>query len=153
MKENLPEPLHTAVKSIFNQVALLRARYPGKRFTPGDKLIGDTGEALAEILFNVVPLPGNPKSHDCRCAISQKCVQVKTTGGTRLGLGLKKTEFEHLLAFKIHPDGTFEIIYNGGGNRVAQHIQNNTSSSIQVAALQELNKQVLAGEALPRKSA
>lgn len=151
MLEKLPEPLCTAVISIFQQVEILRKRYPGKRFTPGDKLMGDTGEVLAESLFDILPLPGNPKDHDCRCAVTAIRVQVKTTGGNRLGLGLKKTAFEHLLAFKVYPDGTYEVLYNGLGSRVAKHIEKNSSPSIQVAALRELNKQVGTGEALPRR--
>jgi hypothetical protein len=151
MRSNLPEPLHAAIKLIFDQVSVLRQRYPGKRFTPGDMLIGDTGEALAEILFDVIPLTGNSKSHDCRCARSNRSVQIKTTSGNRVGLGREKTEFEHLLAFKIYADGTFEVIYNGAGSRVSKHIAGNSSAGIQVAALRELNKEVSTDEALPLK--
>jgi hypothetical protein len=78
------------------------------------------GEVLAETLFGIVPLHKN--SHDCFCQKSKKHVQVKTTSKKRLGLGLKKTEFEHLLAFKIYSDGFFEELYNGKGSRVSDKI-------------------------------
>src|SRR5580704_17587164 len=123
MKEKLPEPLHTAIKTVFDQVAMLRKQYPGKRFTPGDKLIGDMGEVLAETLFGMVPL--HKKSHDCFFHNIKKCVQVKITSGKRLGLGNEKIEFEHLLAFQIYPDGFFEELYNGNGNRIADAIKDN----------------------------
>lgn len=149
MKEKLREPLHTAIKVIFEQVKLLQRSY-GKNFTPGDKLIGDAGEAIAEMLFEIEPLDPNTKGHDYRCRKTHKKVQIKTTSGNRLGLGQKKTEFEHLVAIKIYPDGTFEILYNGEGHRVAKRIEKNSSPSIQIAALRELNTDA-ASEALKRR--
>jgi hypothetical protein len=47
VKEDLPQPLKGAIKNIFSIVEMLQEHF-GKAFTPGDKLIGDTGEALAE---------------------------------------------------------------------------------------------------------
>lgn len=152
MKEPLPEPICNAVKVIFAEVGKLRQSYPGKRFTPGDKLVGDIGEVLAEHFFDVVPLSTNSKSHDCKCRQSGKHVQVKATGGERVGLGLAKETFDHLLVFKLYPEGEFEIVYNGGGQRVADKICGNTSPSIQVNALRVLDQATTVSEKLSRKT-
>jgi hypothetical protein len=138
--------------SIFASVEALRRAYPTKRFTPGDKLIGDTGEALAEHLFVLERLNANSKDHDYRSRELNKHVQVKTTSGNRVGLGLTKVQFQHLVVFKIYADGSFEMLYNGDGARIAKATRHNASSGIQVPLLKTLDAQVRAVERLRRRS-
>lgn len=142
MRQILPEPVRGAVVAIFNHVEALRQAFPEKRFTPGDRLIGDIGEVLAETLYDVEALASNSKIHDCKCAQTNRHVQVKATSGGRVGLGLEKQTFNRLLVFKIYPEGEFEVIYNGDGDRVAAKIAGNSSPSIQVSALRDLDAQV-----------
>jgi hypothetical protein len=152
MLEPLPEPIATAVKAVFEQVELLRRTFPGRRFTPGDKLVGDIGEALGELFFELTPLGSNERKHDGKCAATDRLIQVKATGGNRVGLGLKKETFDRLLVFKLYPDGTFEVLYNGDGQRVAEHIKDNSSPSIQATALRTLNIDVPDSERVRRRT-
>jgi len=151
MRQTLPEPVRAAVASIFTQVEALRRAFPEKRFTPGDRLIGDIGEVLAETFYDVVSLGSNSKTHDCKCAQTDRHVQVKATSRGRVGLGLEKQTFDRLLVFKIYPEGEFEVIYNGDGDRVAAKIAENSSPSIQVSALRDLDAQVPDSERVKRK--
>ena len=152
MLEPLPEPIATAVKAVFAHVDVLRRTFPGRRFTPGDKLVGDIGEVLGELFFELTPLDPNKAKHDGKCSETGRLVQVKATGGKRVGLGLKKETFDRLLVFKIYPEGHFEILYNGDGGRVSEHIVNNSSPSVQVSALRELNSRVPDSERVKRRT-
>jgi hypothetical protein len=136
--------LRDIITQIFALVVELRRRFPGKRFTPGDKLIGDTGETLAEKLFDLEPL-GDPKSHDFRCCTTKLKVQVKTTSGESVGLGLKKEEFQHLLVFKLYAEGDYELLYDGPGAPVWKATENKKGNSIRVNKLRELQ----AGHEIP----
>jgi hypothetical protein len=138
MPELLPIGLREPIRQVFAIVDGLRARFLGRRFTPGDMLIGDTGEVLAETYFDLEGIGGNSKSHDFRCRLTGELVQVKTTSGNRVGLGRTKEEFQRLLVFKIYSDGTFDILYNGPGRPVWEVGQHNKSNSISVRQLREL---------------
>ena len=81
-----------------------------------------------------------------------RLVQVKATAGSRVGLGLKKETFDRLLVFKLYPDGTFEVVFNGDGERVAEHIRKNSSPGIQVTALRKLNPGVPDSERVKRRT-
>ena len=74
------------------------------------------------------------KGHDL--LKDNKRVQVKTTQKNSIGMGLKKQEFEHLIAIKIYENGKYEIVFDGPGNKVSNEFHGN---SIKVAKLRELN--------------
>lgn len=117
----LPEPYFSCFTSIFGAVESLRSSHDGHEpkltFSPGDRLVGDTGEALAKLIFNLIPLrDGETKGHDYWSPDLNKKVQVKTTAKEKLSLlGRKNTSFEHIIAFKLYNEGSFELLFNGPG--------------------------------------
>lgn len=76
---------------------------------------------------------------------------MKTTSGTRIGLRPRKVRFQHLVAFKIYSDGTFEILYNGDGTSVYEVMRQNRSSRIEADLLKTLDVLVPRSERLQRR--
>jgi hypothetical protein len=149
LRSKLPTPLFEASKAIFSAVEEVREKFKkldqhniDLQFTPGDRLIGDLGEALALYLFNLTPMGiKNAKEHDFKCGSTH--VQVKATSalkkGSMVGLGLQRTKFDKLLVFKFHPEGEYEILYNGPGELVYDAV---SSTSIAESTLRKLADQV-----------
>lgn len=136
----LPEELTEQYKIIFDAVHKLRAFAMGLNipkhellFTPGDRLVGDLGEALAIYLFDLKTMPdSNSKDHDFICARTGTQVQIKTTTtfakNATVGLGNRVANFEHIIVFLIQQDCTYEILYNGSGARIRDGLSHNATS-------------------------
>lgn len=75
------------------------------------KLVGDIGEAFAEEVLGLDPLPENSKRYDAVDA-NGTMVQVKTTQGTEVVIGYP---YERLVVLKLNVDGSLDIIYDGPG--------------------------------------
>ena len=114
---------------------------PKLTFSPGDRLVGDAGEALTKLLFNLEPLPkGETRGHDYWSPDLEKKVQVKTTAKEKLSLlGRKHTAFEHIIAFKLYPNSSFELLFNGPGNLLLDAV---SSNSIAVATVRTKNDSI-----------
>lgn len=107
-------------------------------FTLDGNLVGDIGELIVCHHFDLEPLPKGEKTHD---AISKdgKRIQIKTTQGNQVGLGLEKRNFDYLIVVKIDNDGKYQIIYNGPGRTVWD---NTKSLSISIKKLAFINQQI-----------
>ncbi len=139
----LPEPFFSCFKAIFEAVSTLRSSHerhePPLAFSPGDRLVGDTGEALAKLIFNLIPLrDGETRGHDYWSPDLKKKVQVKTTAKDKLSLlGRSHTDFEHVIAFKLYPTGNFEVLFNGPGSLLLNAVR---SGSIAISTVRMLHR-------------
>ena len=147
-RKNIQE-LQELIRKLYGLVLEMHTKFPHWKFTPDGRLVGDIGEALACYYFGLTPLDGNKKTHDAKTD-SGCLVQIKTTQRNIVGLGLKKRDFEHLIALKINSDGKADVIYNGSGNRVWKELKNTNNTSISVQKLKSLNKEVPETERLKR---
>jgi len=105
--ESIPE----LVKGLYAIVRRLEEKYPGRRFTPDGHLVGSLGEVIAAELYGLELLPASTTTHD-GTAIDGRQVQIKLTQVKTVGI---RSEPEHLIVLKLHPDGTTSEIYNGPG--------------------------------------
>lgn len=113
--ERVPE----LVCRIDEVVRELEALFPGRKFTPDEDLVGSLGEVIAANHYGLELLPNSLEGHDA-ISSSGLMVQIKATQGQSVAL---RSEPEHLLVLKIHPDGSFSEIYNGLGNFPWKNVQ------------------------------
>jgi hypothetical protein len=151
----LPEPFYSCLKTIFGAVSTLKSFHEGHQpplgFSPGDRLVGDTGEALAKLIFNLEPLRnGETRGHDYWSPDLKKKVQVKTTARDKLSLlGRSHTPFEQIIAFKLYPNGSFEVLFNGPGSELLATV---SSASVALSTLRRLHASTPDNERVPFRS-
>ncbi|WP_250493784.1 hypothetical protein [Caballeronia sp. GAWG1-1] len=107
------------LKCIFEGIELLRVQFPHRRFTIDGRLVGDIGEIIAELLYDVKLDEVSEPCHD-GVTSSGRRVQVKASFQDHLTFG--KTP-DYMLGLKLNYDGTFEEIYNGPGAIVRQRYE------------------------------
>ena len=104
----LPEP----VAKIYEAVAELEARYPGRKFTPDGHLVGSIGEVVAAEALGLTLHPGSYPGHDAFDADGD--VQIKMTGQRGTGVALYAT-CTRLVVLKVVSPNEAEIVYDGPG--------------------------------------
>jgi len=104
----LPE----AVAKIYEAVAELEARYPGRKFTPDGHLVGSIGEVIAAEALGLTLHPESYAGHDAYDTNGD--VQIKMTGKTGKSVGLYTT-CARLVVLKIVSPQEAEIVYDGPG--------------------------------------
>jgi hypothetical protein len=101
-----------ALSLIFKGIAHLKVAFPHREFTIDGRLVGDIGEIIAaleyDLILNTVSLPG----HDA-VTPDGRLVQIKATFKDQLTF---KTVPEYYLGFKLYADGRHEEVYNGSGD-------------------------------------
>ena len=112
--------LKEAIKDLYSSVAKLQAAFPGKPFTPDGRMVGDIGEAIAALKFNVVldkRLRRDWDGYRIDSFEEKSEVQVKATQKDETYL--KKPPHEgDLIVFKIFDNGEWECCYDGKIMRV-----------------------------------
>jgi hypothetical protein len=104
----LPEP----VAKIYEAVAELEARYPGRKFTPDGHLVGSIGEVVAAEALGLTLHPASYPGHDAFDADGD--VQIKMTGQRGTGVALYAT-CTRLVVLKVVSPNEAEIVYDGPG--------------------------------------
>lgn len=98
------------IRALYSVVARLEKMFPGRHFTPDGHLVGSIGEAIASHYYGIDLAPASTEGYDgMRDGIR---VEIKATQGDAIALTSCP---EHLLVFKLLPDGSFEERYNGPG--------------------------------------
>lgn len=105
-------PLPPAVARIYEAVAELEARYPGRKFTPDGHLVGSIGEVIAAEALGLTLHPASYPGHDAFDAAGD--VQIKMTGQAGTGVALYST-CVRLVVLKIVSPHEAEIVYDGPG--------------------------------------
>lgn len=107
--------LKSAVKNLYLSVEKLHSAFPNKPFTPDGRMVGDIGEAIASLKFNVV-LDEKLKKHwdgyRIDSAGNKRDVQIKTTQRDETYLK-KPPQDGDLLVFKIDRGGGWKCCYDG----------------------------------------
>jgi len=139
------------VKSIYSTVAELERLFPQRKFTPDGILVGSIGEVLGAYHYALTLLPQNSANHDARDSNGIN-VQIKTTQRSSVDI---RTEPDHLLVLKLHPNATCEEIYNGRGSRVWQHVSRKPMPktgfyTVTLSKLARIAKDVSEGERIKR---
>lgn len=107
--------LSMGIREMFNAKNALNRAFPKKPFTPDGRMVGDIGEAIAEIYYQTTIDSKIRSNWDGVCennSCNYRDVQIKTTQKDETYL--KKPPHEgHLIVFKINPDGKWKCYYNG----------------------------------------
>lgn len=138
--------IHLAVKELLLIVRQLHERYPQKKFTLDGRLVGDIGEILVSLDYDIQLYDGLEKHHDGITPDGRK-VQIKTTMKDALTFPCDHVP-DYYLGIKVFEDGTYEEIYNGDGKSIAKSLKNRKNSktnlhSISINSLKKLNELVL----------
>lgn len=105
-------PLPPAVARIYEAVAELEAKYPGRKFTPDGHLVGSIGEVVAAEALGLTLYPASTPGHDGFDAAGD--VQIKTTGMAGKSVGLCAT-CVRLVVLKVVSPYEAELVYDGAG--------------------------------------
>lgn len=114
MGESVTVSLPPEVAEIYDAVARLEAKYPGRKFTPDGHLVGSIGEVIAAEAFGLELLAASNAAHDARSS-DGRLVQVKLTAGKSVSLN---GNCDWLLVLKIASHTTAELVYFGAGQQV-----------------------------------
>lgn len=146
-----------AIKSIYGAVGELRKSFPGRKFTPDGKLVGDIGEAIGEILFSL-ELDQKSRPHwDGRWKDKfgdWRNVQIRATQCDTTYLK-KPAGKGTLLIFKIDKEknGEYSLVYNGDihlvWNRVSH--QKSKEKTISLRDLRYFQKSVASEDKIPER--
>ena len=140
--------IHDAVKQLLKITNQLHARYKTKRFTLDGRLVGDLGEVLVELDYELSLHEGLAKHHDGVTTDGRnREVQIKTTMQNALTFPVDHIP-ELYLGIQLHEDGTYTEIFNGPGEIAAIAVQNRAPTktnlhSVSLYALKKLNETVV----------
>lgn len=144
-----------AVEELLNIVERLCRAYPHKRFTLDGRLVGDLGEVLVEQVYDITLHKGLEKHHDGTCS-KGRSVQIKTTMKDSLTFPCDHVP-DYYIGIKIHPNGSFDEIYNGPGSLVFELIKNRQKTktnlhSLKIKALKDQQAKVSIDDQIPRRT-
>lgn len=140
-------PKHKALAEglalVFEGIAHLNSTFPNRKFTVDGRLVGDIGEIIAELEYDITLDEVSQPAYD-GVSSDGKRVQVKAT--FKDSLTFKGTP-DYFLGFKLFPDGRYEEIYNGPGHFIFdryahRHGIGNTLLSFPNKVLKELSSTV-----------
>lgn len=103
-----------ALRLIFDGIKSLRDAFPKKEFTIDGRLVGDIGEVLAALEYDIELFDVLVKGHDGKTP-DGRLVQVKATFKDSLTF---RTVPDYYLGLKLYRDGNHEVIYNGPGKLI-----------------------------------
>ena len=149
-------PKHQAISEglalVFQGIELLKTTFPHRRFTIDGRLVGDIGEVIAELEYDVILHEVSQPDHDGNTTDGRN-VQVKATFKDSLTF---KTTPDYYLGFKLYSDGRYEEIFNGPGQLIQERFSHRsgigtTLLSFPIAELRELSKQVTPNDRVPKR--
>lgn len=139
---------------IFQGIARLRDAFPNRTFTIDGRLVGDLGEVIAGIEYDVTLDAVSRPDHDARTP-DGRLVQIKATFKDTLTF---KTCPELYLGFKLHPNGQHEEVFNGPGRIIMQRYVGRKGIGTQllsfpIGELRSLSAQVDPADRVPKREA
>ena len=147
--------MKAAIRQMFQAQEALRAAFPKKPFTPDGRMMGDIGEAIAEISYRVTIDEKLRKHWDGKWEEgTTECSEVQVRATQKEETYVKEPPHDGcLLVFKISPNGSWKCCYNGSPNRVWKSLETRRADKtgaklIQLAALRKLNKEVAPSESI-----
>jgi len=151
MEITIPE----AIRQMLQIVNQLRTAYPTKRFTLDGRLVGDLGEVIAEMAYDIKLHDNLRKYYDAETSDGKR-VQIKATMQTYLTFPCDHIP-DYYLGIKIHPEGTFTEIFNGPGSIAWEAVKNRKPTktnlhTIAIDALMSLNEKVRPNDRIPRRT-
>lgn len=146
--------INESLALIFQGIARLRAEFPTRKFTIDGRLVGDIGEVIAELEYDLRLDETSRAGHDAESCDGRQ-VQIKATFKDSLTF---RTCPDYYLGFKLHADGTYEEVFNGPGQLLLNRFSSRKGIGVQllsfpISELRRLSAQVDPKERIPRRDA
>lgn len=113
------EELKSGLFHLFQGIEVLKNAFPNRKFTIDGRLVGDIGEIIAALEYDLKLDVISQADYDATCSQGRR-IQIKAT--FQDALTFKRTP-DFFLGFKLYQDGTFEEIFNGPGNIIFDRYQ------------------------------
>jgi hypothetical protein len=141
-----------ALKLIFEGINRLKGAFPQKEFTIDGRLVGDIGEVVAALEYDVELFDVLHRGHDGKTS-GGRFVQVKATFKDSLTF---RTVPDYYLGLKLYRDGTHEEIYNGPGKLIFEKYKYRSGIGKDLLSfpntdLRELSARVLESDCIPKR--
>jgi hypothetical protein len=137
---------------VFEGIGRLKGAFPKKEFTIDGRLVGDIGEIIAALeydveLFDVLCEGHHGKTSDGRL------VQVRVTFKDSLTF---PSVPGYYLGLKLHRDGTYEEVYNGPGKLIYEKYKHRSGIGKKLLSfpntdLRELSARVLRNDRISKR--
>jgi hypothetical protein len=146
------QEINEALALIFQGIARLQKAFPSRAFTIDGRLVGDIGEVIAALEYEVMLDEVSQPDHDGKMLDGRR-VQIKATFKDSLTF---KTLPEYYLGFKLFPDGRHEEVFNGPGRIIlerwgARKGIGKELLSFPIAELRRLSEAVPVTERVPKR--
>lgn len=143
----------SSLAQIFAGIGRLKAAFPQRAFTIDGRLVGDIGEVIAAIEYDLTLDTVQRPRHDARTSEGRD-VQIKATFKNQLTI---RAVPDFYLGFRLSPDGEFEEIYNGPGQPIADRFGHRKGFgelllSMPVSELRKLSVSIPPEQRIPRRS-
>ncbi len=143
-----------ALKSIFEAIERLKAAFPNRAFTIDGRLVGDVGEVIAALEYDLVFHDVSQPIHDAT-TLDGRNVQIKATFKDSLTF---KTVPDYYLGLKLYPDGRHEEVFNGPGKVIYDRYSKRKGIgvvllSFPVSELRSLSKDISPDERIVKRRA
>lgn len=146
--------LNEGLSLVFQGIEQLTTAFPGRRFTIDGRLVGDIGEVIAELEYDLKLHAVSQPEYDAETSDGRR-VQIKATFKDSLTF---TTTPDYYLGFKLNRDGTYEEIYNGPGLPIFQKFSHRSGIGTKLLsfpnqALRELSRVVPPHERIAKRAA
>jgi hypothetical protein len=148
------QTISEALALIFDGIARLKKAFPNREFTIDGRLVGDIGEVIAALEYDVALHEVSQPDHDAVTA-NGRSLQIKATFKDSLTF---KTIPDYYLGFRLFPDGQYEEVFNGPGRVIYERYKHRKGIGLQLLSfpnrdLKALSREVLAHERIPKREA
>lgn len=145
--------LAEALQKILAGIADLKAAFPNRKFTIDGRLVGDLGEIVASLEYDLQLDDVSQPEHDGTSR--GRRVQIKATFQDALTF---KTTPTYYLGIKLFADGSFEEVYNGPGINIFERYKHRKDIgtkllSFPVSELKILNDGIAVHDRVPPRTA
>lgn len=146
------QTIREALTLIFQGINRLHAAFPSRAFTIDGRLVGDIGEVIAELEYDLTLDQVSVRDHDAQMPDGRR-VQIKATFKDSLTF---TTCPDYYLGFKLYPDGRFDEVFNGPGKLILARFSHRKDIgkkllSIPITALRAVSDQVDVADRVPRR--
>jgi len=142
-----------ALATIFAGIRQLKEAFPNKEFTIDGRLVGDIGEVIAALQYDITLYDVLAPGYDGYTSDGRR-VQVKATFKESLTF---RNVPDYYLGLRLYEDGRHDEIYNGPGRPIYERYSHwkgigEQLLSFPIRALQELSAEVTAKDRIPRRA-
>lgn len=146
------QDINEGLALIFQGIARLKSAFPSRAFTIDGRLVGDVGEVIAALEYDLTLDVVQRSDHDAITADGRR-VQIKATFKDTLTF---RTRPDYYLGFKLFPDGSHEEVFNGPGHVIWDRYASRKGIGVQllsfpITEIRRLSQAVAVDEKIRRR--